>query len=180
MYNTTVVKIVEMKSGNIGIETPFNEAFKDELKALVPSAKWQAPHWIINPSGLDQAKKLLAKYYPTEDLLQKVRIKWELDHDPPEIDGVALASVYRDWWSWRNNCPINFKVVTQGVATGGSHKNPGLYGPLIIEAKIRPGAKIYPSAEVTILEDGETFNPLASFSDDELLVELARRGIRNE
>ncbi len=175
MYNTDIVKLRTMKSGNIGIETPFNEAFKNELKGLVPSAKWQAPLWIINPDGLDQAKELLAKYYPPNEALQTVRIEWDLDRESPKIDGVDLANVNRDWWSWSRSCYIYFKVIEQSLETGGSRNNPNLYGPLIIEAKIRPDAEIYPSAKVIVLEDAKAPNPLASFSNDELLAELARR-----
>jgi hypothetical protein len=177
MYNTDLVTIETMKSGNLGIKTPFNGEFKDELRALIPSAKWQSPYWVINPSSEDQAKELLAKYYPQENELQKVRIEWDLNRDSPEIDGIRLASISRDWWNWRNNCPIDFKIVEQDLDSGGSRKNPGLFGKLIIEATIRPGADIYPSAEVSVIEEGEKPNPLAEFSTEDLLVELKARGV---
>lgn len=177
MYNETIVKIVKMKSGNVGIETPFNASFKDELKVLIPSAKWQAPHWIISPSGLDQAKELLAKYYPPSSALQKVVIEWDLNRESPEIDGVALANVNRDWWSWSKRCSVDFKVIEQDLTSGGSRKSPGLYGKLIIEATIRPGAIISPSATIEIIEEGQAPNPLSEFSTEELLAEIERRKV---
>ena len=175
MYNTNLVTIRKMESGNLGIETPFNAAFKDELKAIIPSAKWAAPYWVIKASGEDQAKELLTKYYPSVDELQEVRIEWDLDRDCPEIDGVSLASVNRDYWNWRNNCPVDFRVIEQSLESGGSRKNPGLYGKLVIEATIRPGADISPRADVSIIKEGQDPNPLADFSTEELLAEIERR-----
>lgn len=178
MYNTDLVKVHELINGTTGIETPYNEAFKNELKALVPSTKWQAPYWVIKSSGEEQAQQLLAKYFPPESELQKVRIKWDLNRDAPEIDGVGLASVNRDWWGWRKDCTIDFQVIEHDLTSGGSRKSPGLYGKLIIEATIRPGATISPSAEVTIIEAGEVPGPLAGFSPEELLAELEARGVK--
>jgi hypothetical protein len=178
MFNTDLAEIKKMKGGNLGIKTPFNGEFKDELKALIPSAKWQSPYWIINPSGEEQAKELLAKYYPPKDQLQKVRIEWDLNRDDPQIDGTRLASISRDWWNWRKDCPIDFKVIEQDLSSGGSRKNPGLYGHLVIEADIRPDASFYPAAEVTVVASGEAPNPLAAFSTEELLAELKARGIK--
>lgn len=177
MYNTDLASIKAMKSGNLGIKAPFNVAFKDELRALVPSAKWQSPYWVIKPSGKERAEELLAKYYPPQDELQKVRIEWDLDRDSPEIDGVGLATISRDWWGWRKY-PIDFEVIEQSLESGGSRKSPGLYGKLIIEATIRPGADISPSANVTVIENGEVPNPLANFTAQELLAELKARGIK--
>lgn len=111
----------------------------------------------------------------------KVRITWNLNRDSPEIDGIALANISRDWWSWRQgafNCPVDFKVIEQNLKSGGSRNNPGLYGKLVIEATISPDADISPAAEVTIIENGEAPNPLASFSTEELLAELKARGIK--
>jgi hypothetical protein len=176
MYNIELAQIKEMKSGNLGIKTPFNGAFKDELKRLVPSAKWQSPYWIIAPSGLEQAKDLLAKYYPAQETLEKVRIEWsDLNRESPEIDGVNLATVSRDWWNWRKDCPVDFKVIEQSLDSGGSRKNPGLYGKLVIETAIRPGANVSPHAEITVIEEGAKPNPLAEFSTEDLLAEIARR-----
>lgn len=177
MYNTELAKISNMKSGNLGIQTPYNGSFVNDLKASVPSARWSAPYWIIKPSGREQAEKLLGKYFPTEETLQKVRIEWELDRDNPTIDGTSLASVSRDYWKWRTDCPIDFKIIEQELESGGSRKSPGLYGKLVIETAIRPDALIEPSAEIQVIEDGETPNPLAEFSTEELLAELKRRGV---
>jgi hypothetical protein len=178
MYNESLVTIRLAKDGNFGIKTPFNADFKDELKALIPSAKWQSPCWIIKASGKEQAKQLLAKYFPPENELQKVRIEWDLNRESPEIDGIGLANISRDWWGWRKDCPIDFKIIEQNLDSGGSRKNPGLYGQLVIEVAIRPGADISPSAEVTVIEDGEKANPLAGYSTEDLLAELEARGVK--
>jgi hypothetical protein len=178
MFNENLVSIKTMESGNLGIETPFNADFKNELKALVPSAKWQVPYWIIKPSGEEQARELLAKYYPAPDQLQKVRIEWDLDRESPEIDGVELANISRDWWRWRKDCPVDFKIIEADIDSGGSSKHPGLFGKLTIETSIRPDANISPSADVTVIENGEAPNPLASFSTEELLAELEARGVK--
>lgn len=175
-FDTDAAKIITLENGKLGIETPYNAKFVSELKASVPSAKWSRPYWTINPSGEDQAKELLTKFYPPPTNLQKVRITWNLERDAPQIDGVNLASINRDWWNWRKDCPIDFKVIEQDLYSGGSRKSPGLYGTLIIEASIRPDADISPSAEIEIIEDGEKPNPLAAFSTEELLAELKRRG----
>lgn len=179
MYSNEAA-LKERPSGKFAISSPYNAAFVEELKKSVPSARWSGGFWVINASGKEQAEKLLAQYYPSDDQLQKVRISWSLDRDDPKIDGVSLASVSRDCWSWRRDCPIDFKIVSQDLESGGSRKNPGLYGELVIETKIRPGAKVEPSANVEILEDGENPNPnpLADFSDKELLAELERRGVK--
>jgi len=178
MFNEDIAKIHEMKSGNLGIETPYNVAFVKELKSLVPSARWSSPYWVIKPSGEEQAKGLLAEYYPPKEALQRVRIEWDLDHGAPQIDGVNLASVSRDYWSWRKDCPIDFKIVESTVDCGGSRKYPGLFGRLVIETTIRTDANISPAAAVTIIENGEVSSPLAAFSTEELLAELQARGIK--
>lgn len=175
-YDTGIAKIVSLKSGKLGIETPYNAKFVEELKANIPSASWSRPYWTIAPSGEDQAKELLTKYFPASGVLQKVRITWDLAREAPQIDGVNLASISRDWWNWRKDCPIDFKVIEQDLDSGGSRKNPGLFGKLVIETSVRPGADISPSAKVEIIEAGEKPNPLADFSTKELLAELKRRG----
>lgn len=178
MFNETLVTLTE-KDGKISIESPFNREFVNELKGLVPSARWSGSKWVINASGKEQAETLLAKYYPAEECYQTVRIEWNLNRDDPQIDGVGLASISRDYWSWRKNCPVDFKVIEQNLESGGSRNHPGLFGKLIIEAQVRPGATISPTpAEVTILEDGEILNPLADFSTEALLAELTRRGVK--
>lgn len=176
MYDKNLAKIHKMKSGNLGIETSFNGAFKDELKALIPSAKWQSPYWVIKPNGEDQAKELLAKYYPLETELQKVRLEWNLDRESPKIDGIRLANISRDWWGWRKDCPIDFKIIEQNLDSGGSAKYPGLYGKLIIEVTTRPDAKISPRAKIKMIEKGKKPNPLADFPTEDLLTELQSRG----
>ena len=175
-YNTDLAQIVPLESGKLGIKTPYNESFVKELKASVPSSSWSRPYWTIAPSGEDQAKELLAKYFPAKEILTKVRITWDLSREAPQIDGVNLASISRDWWNWRKDCPLDFKVIEQDLESGGSQKNPGLFGKLIIEASVRPGAIVTPKAEIEIVEAGEKPNPLAGFSTEELLAELKRRG----
>lgn len=177
MYNTNLVTIKTLENGQLAIKSPYNGNFVKDLKTLVPSADWKGQRWIINASGRDQAEALLEQYYPPEDQLQTVRIEWLLERDNPQIDNVNLASISRDYWSWKRNCPIDFKVIEQSIDSGGSRNNPGLYGKLVIEAAIRPDAKITPlPTSIKIIEEGETPNPLADFSTEALVAELTRRG----
>ena len=106
----------------------------------------------------------MSKYYPSEEQFQTVRIAWNSlggrHSEHPSIDGVGLANVSRDYWNWRKDCPVSFKVIEQDLATGGSRRYPELRGSLTIEAKIRPEATISPIPdEVTILENGEQITP---------------------
>ena len=144
------------KPGRIGVFTPFNGDFVKELKSMIPSAKWNGEGWFFDEISQNQVEKLVEKYFPSEDALQLVRIEWELSRDDPQVDGISLASISRDYWNWRKNCPIQFKVIENDATSGGSRKSPGLYGRLVIEAKIRPDANISPEPKsVAVIEDLE-------------------------
>lgn len=177
MYNENLVSVTE-KDGKLLISSPYNGEFVAELKKSVPSAQWTGKRWAINISGKAQAENLLSKYYPSSEQLQTVKIEWDLDRDNPQIDGTSLASVSRDVWNWRKDCPIDFKVIEQEVKSGGSRNHPGLFGKLVIEVAIRPDAVISPQpVSIDTVKPGEAPNPLAVFSTEDLLAELARRGL---
>lgn len=172
------VKYVKSKiEGRAGVFTPFNRAFVDELKRNVPSAKWNGEAWFFDEMSRSEVEALVEKYFPGEDTFETVRIEWDLSRDDPQIDGVSLASIDRDFWSWRRDCPVQFKVIEAGdVNSGGSRKNPGLFGKLVIEAKVRPGAMITPKpVSVIVVENGVAPNPLSNFSTEALIAELKRR-----
>jgi hypothetical protein len=162
------VKFVVSNQGRPGVQTPYNANFVSELKALVPTAKWSsgARTWFYDE-----------KFYPNQETFQTVRITWkDMYRSNPTIDGVQLAYVSRDNWQWRNNCSVLFKVILNDLEAGGSRNNPGLYGNLKIEAKIRPNADISPKPDkVVIMENGTSVNPLEKFSTEELIAELDRR-----
>jgi hypothetical protein len=163
--------------GRTGVQTPYNADFVKELKTKVPSAKWSGKAWFFDDIALDDVKKLVSKYFPQEEQLNTARITWQLHRDDPQIDGISLASINRDYWNWRADCPVQFKVIEADIAAGGSRRSPGLYGNLIIEAKIRPEARITPEPKsVEILENGDTPNPLTGISTEDLFAELERRG----
>lgn len=175
------VKFIESsKEGRLGVTTPYNADFVKRLKQQVPSAKWNGNAWFFDEISKSDVEELVNEFYPSDDALQKVIITWShLHRDNPQIDGVSLANVNRDYWNWRNNCPIQFKVISVDIESGGSRKSPGLYGSLTIEARIRPNASISPKPDsIEIIENGQEFNPLAKFSTEELLAELKKRGIK--
>ncbi len=169
-------------NGKSGVQTPYNADFVTALKRRVPSAHWTGKTWLFDEASRPDVEALVAEFYPTG--LQTVRITWPaLDRDKPQIDGVDLATINRDLWGWKRNCSIEFRVISESVESGGSGRYPGLFGELVIEAKIRPGANISPTPEsVEVIEDAqpeaapEIENPLAQFSDQDLIAELRGRG----
>lgn len=172
---------VEFKESKIkgrwGVFTPYNGDFVKALKANVPSAKWNGEGWFFDEISKADVEKLVETFFPSHDALDTVVIEWDLNRDNPQIDGTSLATVERDYWNWKKNCPVEFRVVESEISSGGSRKNPGLYGRLVIEAKIRPGANFSPEPlQVEVVENGDVPNPLAEFLTEDLVAELKRRG----
>lgn len=178
----TTAQFVEI-NGKPGVKTPYNADFVTALKRRVPSAQWEGfkKTWLFDKASRPDVEALVGEFYPTG--LQTVRITWpSLDRDKPQIDGVDLASISRDSWNWKRNCPVEFRVISESLKSGGSAKYPGLFGELIIEAKIRADANISPIPEsVEVIEEVVppevvAENPLAQFGDQELIAELRSRG----
>jgi hypothetical protein len=174
-----MTKLMTLESGKMAVQAPYNGDFVADLKANVPSAKWNGRErlWVFAPISKPQVEKLLAEYFPAKAALQLVRITWEnLSRAELTIDNTHLASVQRDWWKWRGDCPIDFRVIDANLESGGSRKYPGLYGDCTIEAHIREGANINPyPAKVEVLEQGEQYGPLSNFTDEELAEEMIKR-----
>lgn len=172
------VEFVKSKiEGRSGVISPYNADFVKELKRNVPSAKWNGSAWFFDDISRPDVEELVAKFFPGRESLQRVIITWnELVRDDPQIDGVSLATINRDWWNWKKNCPIQFKVVKADIDSGGSRKNPGLFGNLVIEAFIRPGASVKPIPDnMEVIENGKEYNPLEIFPTEDLVAELKRR-----
>jgi len=163
--------------GRIGVDTPFNEPFKDELKALVPSAKWGGynnPYWFFDEEAKPDVIPILDKYFGNQ-VWQ--RITWTgVREGRISIDGASLVFVSRDYWKFRSD-DVTFRVVEQDLSSGGSRNNPVIAGDLVVEALVRPGADIYPEpAGVEEIGEPEKKNPLGLYPADMLAQELIRRG----
>jgi len=145
------IEFVKSKmAGRIGVQTrTYNADFVEELRRMVPSAKWSGTMWFFGESAKSQVVAIIEKYWPDESAAnyQNVRISWNLVRDQPRIDGAGLAYVSQGSWSWWPECPIKFTVIVNEAKSGGSIKNPVLNGRLVIEARIRIGARISPNAE---------------------------------
>jgi hypothetical protein len=60
----TIKKDPENKSqGKVVIETPFNEAFKEELKDRCKTAAWSGEAWTVDISERRIAENLVKEYY---------------------------------------------------------------------------------------------------------------------
>lgn len=162
-------------NGKMGIKTPYNALFVDDLKKAIPSASWNPNQqiWFFDPLSKDQAERLLEKYYPKEEDKQLVRITWSLSRQTPTIDGVHLITAWGKSWRWKRDCPFEIKVIEADLATNGC----SLFGTCIIETRLRDGAVLSPGpANFEIIEQGQNFSPLARFTDEELARELISRG----
>lgn len=172
--------VTSTKEGRIGIEAPYNEMFKAELKVMCPGAYWNGLKkiWFFDEKFKPVVQKLLDKYFPEN--LDTIRVTWQgIKTDNFKIDGVALAHVDRDYWNWRHGQPASFLVIEADLNPGGSRRNPWVTGDLIIEAHVRPGAVFSPKPTAfVILQSGyNEVTPLAGFSDEDLLGEMSNRGI---
>lgn len=149
MTNLIETKPLTKPEGHTGIYTPYNVDFVKAIKRGIPSAKWSRnlSCWYVPDRDLDDALAIARKFYPDDSEMREARITWDLSRDKPSIGGFELANVSRDSWSWRRDCPIEFKVEKESVSSGGSARNPGLYGELVIIAKIAPGMDITPYVE---------------------------------
>lgn len=166
--------------GRIGVIVPYNQKFNDELKAMVPSARFREDHrtdgWFFDEEARDDVLPILKKFYASHEW---VRVEWNLNRDHITVDGANLFTVNRDWWKFRSNFPCRFKVVEEDLSSGGSRSNPGMYGRVVIDILCRPGTEFLPDpVSVTAVPDAQPSdtNPLEIYPDDLLVAELARRG----
>ena len=161
--------------GRVGIITPYNEAFKDELKAVTSSAKFRRTDgaWCFDEELRPEVMPLVDKFF-TRTVWQRVTIRLDRD-DSLSIDGASLLYVNRDSWNFRRG-DVNFRVIEQAVQSGGSRANPHVSGTLVLDVEMREGAIIKPEPEsVEPVGEQEKPNPLANYAVDDLAAELARR-----
>lgn len=168
-------------AGRTGVAVPYRQAFNNELKTLVPSAKFDhnGSIWFYNQRDNDTVAALVEKYFVNT---RRFRLEVEFDRDPDfSIDGCSLVFVGRDHWSWRfDDNSFDAKVGAVEIETGGSRNNPHLTGRCVIEVTMRADADIKPTpVSITAVDNAPApHNPLANISTEDLLKELERRGIR--
>jgi hypothetical protein len=161
--------------GRVGIVTPYNEQFKEELKAVTSSAKFRRADgaWCFDEELRPEVMPLVDKFF-TRTSWQRVTIHLDRD-DNFSIDGANLLYVNRDNWSFRRG-DVNFRVVEQNLQSGGSRANPHVSGTLVLDVEMREGAIIKPEPKsVEPVGEQEKPNPLANYAVDDLAAELARR-----
>lgn len=165
--------------GRIGVIVPYNQKFNDELKAMVPSARFREDRstdaWFFDEEAKEDVLHILEKFY-VNAVWQ--RVEWNLNRDDVTVDGANLFTCNRDWWKFRNNFPYKIKIVEEELSSGGSRANPGMFGRVVIDILCREGAEFRPepvSVEPSPEPDEARPNPLAIYPDDLLAAELARR-----
>lgn len=166
--------------GRVGVIVPYNQKFNDELKAMIPGARfredWRTDAWFFDEEARRDVLPILERFYVD---LKWQRVEWNLNRDDVTVDGANLFSVNRDWWKWRSNFPYKFKIIEEELSSGGSRSNPGMYGRVVIDILCREGAEFRPEpVSVTDAhgDEADSPNPLGIFSDDMLVAELTRRG----
>jgi hypothetical protein len=182
------IKWIKSKiEGRAGVVVPYNQKFNDELKALVPSARFredrQTDAWFFDEEAKPDVLPILERFYVNQ---KWQRIEWSLNRDDVTVDGAQLFYVNRDYWKWANRFPYKFKIVEEELSSGGSRANPGMYGRVVVDILCREGAEFRP--EPVSVEDApgdeadapgdeaDAPNPLTIFPDDMLVAELQRRG----
>ena len=175
------IKWIKSKvDGRVGVIVPYNQKFNDELKALVPGARfredWRTDAWFFDQEAKRDVLPILERFYVD---LKWQRVEWNLNRDDVTVDGANLFSVNRDWWKWRSSFPYRFKIVEEELSSGGSRNNPGMCGRVTIDILCRDGAEFRPEP-VSVADapgdEADAPHPLGIFSDDMLVAELARRG----
>lgn len=153
--------------GRVRIDAPYNRAFKDRLKEVVPSATWVGGMWEYDEEAQPLVTELVNAFY--------VHVTWkriEFDFGSrggnPEIDGASLARVQRDYFRWQSD--IALKVVESDIESGGSRRYPALFGRVVLDVLIRDGAEISPEP-ISISDALEVYrpDPLAGVSAGQML-----------
>jgi hypothetical protein len=158
------------RQGRSGVKTPFIGKLVEEMRLQIPSAKFDRTTgiWWFDDYHYEDMQDLVYRYFPDEAVLQTVRISWDLNGEPPLLDATNLIHLSRDKWSWRDDCPIRWKVLEVDIHTGGSVRNPKVFGHLKIKAEIRLNCEITPeprSFEV-VLAPEETGSPVSVLLND--------------
>lgn len=174
------IKWIKSKvDGRIGVIVPYNQKFNDELKAMVPGARFREDHvtdgWFFDEEAKPDVLPILERFYVNQ---KWQRVEWSLNRDDVTVDGAQMFYCNRDYWKWRSGFPYKFKIVEEELSSGGSRANPGMYGRVVLDILCREGAEFKPEpVSVTDAPGGESDapNPLGIFSDDMLAAEMARR-----
>jgi hypothetical protein len=172
------IKWIKSKiEGRVGLSVPYNEAFNNVLKAAVPSAKfdYQKGAWFFDEEAKEEVVPFLEQYYINTTLH---RVVWDTrSEDNITVDGARLLFVNRDYWKFSRGGP-SFKIVEEGLSSGGSRNHPHISGRLVIDIQLREGAVLDPEPEsIEEIEDTAEKNPLEAFPTSMLVAELERRGM---
>jgi hypothetical protein len=162
--------------GRVGLICPYNEQFQSELKAVTSSAKFTRHNsaWNFDEEQREYVMPLVDKFYTNT---ARYRLEFDLkSEDDVSIDGASLMYITRDYWNWRRDAAVNFRVIEADISSGGSRNHPHVSGKLVIEADLREGAIISPEpTSIELAGEQEVINPLANYAVSELAAELARR-----
>lgn len=177
-----MIKWLQSKvEGRIGVVTPFNGQFVEELKALSSSAKFDraAGAWFFDEEVKPEVLALVEKFFTSPR--PWVRIEWGLRSEAAvTIDGIDLFWISRDRWNWRRDGGLEYRIIEQDLRSGGSMRYPNISGRAVIEIALRAGAVIRPepdSIQPLEKEPKRPVNPLEHFDTADLLAELERRGV---
>lgn len=162
--------------GRIGVITPYNDQFQAELKNATSSAVFRGRDraWCFDEEARELVAPIVERYF-TNTKWRRVTFALR-GAENVTVDGGQLMFVTRDKWNWRRDTAVNFRVVENGVVSGGSRAHPYVSGSLIIDLDMRDGADIRPEPEsVETLAEQEPPNPLANYPIEMLLAEIAQR-----
>ena len=162
--------------GRVGLICPYNENFQQELKTITTSAKFRRSDnaWCFDEETRPLVMPIVEQYF-TDTTWQRVTITLNRD-DNVTVDGARLMYVNRDYWNWRRDTPVRFRIIEAEVSPGGSRAHPTISGTLVLEIDLREGVEIDPEPDsIEPLSEQEAANPLANYAIEELAAELARR-----
>lgn len=166
--------------GRVGVSVPYRQLFNDELRAMVPSAKFEKDRladgiWYFDEEALHLVRLLLDKYYLNT---KWYRVEWQLNRSETlEIDGCNLLYVNRDYWKWRDS-GFEMKIVACDLQSGGSRRRPDVSGCVVLEIALRDDAVIEPEpVSMEAIAPAPPPNPLATIPTEMLVNELGSRGL---
>ena len=175
------VKVYVSETGECYLKAPYLSSFPKKARNL--GGKWssETKAWVFDGRDENRVRQLAVDFYgygqPTVDIRYKL---WPCYSKDAEGFGRVLVSrLSRD-------APVKLGegvVIIEGKfpLSGGSRNNPtlGNASPVTLEVRDVPINLIDQDDEdVEILNKIPADNPLASFSDAEILAELARRNLK--
>lgn len=175
------VKVYISKTGKCCLKAPYLSSFPKEARKL--GGKWssETKTWVFDRRDEDRVRQLAVDFYgygqPTVDIRYKLGPCCSKDAEG--FGRILVSRISRD-------APVKLGegvVVIEGEfpSGGGSRNNPALdnTSPVTLEVRDVPINLIDQNDEdVEILNEMPADNPLASYSDTEILAELDRRNLK--